>query len=117
MKIRALLLAVLLIQPALAANTATWSWTATTTYTDSTIIPATVPVTYELFTAIDGKPYTITATNIQGTTYITSGYADGSTVCGYLIAVANGNASSPSQAACKSFKVPPGALRNFHIGN
>ena len=92
-----------------SAGTATWSWTAPTTYTNGQPLSPSdaAGMTYNLYTG-PGKGHE-SSTPVSGITalsYMTSGYASGSTVCGYLTAeLADGATSAPTNEVCKTFTV------------
>ena len=95
-----------------AGGSATWSWSAPTSYTDGTAIPSTVALTYNLYLGTGGpgsESSTPAQTGITALTATTSGYAAGVTVCGNLTAVAGGVESAHSAEACKTFPAVPAA--------
>ena len=101
-----------------AVNTADWSWTAPTTFTDGTTIPSTDAITYNLYVGTAGKASEATTpvqTGLTTTTVTTSGYAAGTTVCGEVTAVVNGVESARSNEACKSFPDLPSAPTNVTV--
>ena len=95
-------------------NSATWSWTAPTTFTDGTAIPSTDAITYDIFvgTAGHGSETAATASGLTATTWTGSGYKPGAVVCGTVTAIVNGVMSSPSNEACKTFPDVPSAPTN-----
>ena len=96
-------------------NSATWSWTAPTTFTDGTAIPSTDAITYNLYVGTAGKGSEATTpvqTGITATTVTTSGYAPGAGVCGELTSVVNGVESARSNEACKTFPDVPSPPTN-----
>ncbi len=117
-----LLLAFVLFGPAHAATsgtgTATWSWTAPTSFTNGTAIPSTDVITYNIYTGTGGpgsEASTPTQAAISGLTVTTSGYAPGQTVCGQITAVVNGLESARSSEVCKTFPVPPAAPTGLKV--
>lgn len=78
-----LFLAALLFSACVAAQTApsaTLSWTAVTTYTDGTTIPATCPVTYNVYQGLSATTLTKVATGVTAlTNTINTGLSDGTT--------------------------------------
>ncbi len=101
-----------------AVNTATWSWTAPTTFTDGTTIPSIDAITYNLYIGTAGKgseASTPVQTGITGLTVTTSGYAAGSVVCGEVTSVVAGVESGRSNEACKSFPDLPSPPTNLTV--
>lgn len=99
-------------------NSATWSWTAPTTFVDGTSIPSTDAITYNLYIGTAGKgsePATATQTGITGTSATTSGYAAGAVVCLEATAVVNGVESARSSEACKAFPDVPNPPANVAV--
>lgn len=99
-------------------DTATWTWTAPTAYTDGTPIPSTVTLTYNIYIGTAGKgsePAAATQTGITGSSLTTSGYAAGETVCGEITAVAGGEESARSNETCKTFLAIPSAPTGLSV--
>jgi hypothetical protein len=95
-----------------SSNTAQWTWGAVTTYADGTAIPSTVPVTYNLYIGTAGKgseAATPAQSGLTSTSFATSGYSAGETVCGEFTAVAGGVEGARSNEACKTFPAVPAA--------
>lgn len=92
-------------------TTATWNWGAVTQYTNGATIPATTPVTYNLYEGVGAgnEAATPVQTGITALTVVTSGHVAGTTVCGYVTAVAGGVEGGHSNEACKSFPGIPKA--------
>lgn len=107
-----LLPAVLLLFPlaALAANTATLSWQAPTTFSDGSPVGST-PITYNVYQGLQGQAKTKTQSAVtQTSATVSSGLAAGNTYCFTVTAVANSLESAPSNEACKTFpQVAPAA--------
>lgn len=94
-----------LIMTALEAATppvATITWSRTTTYTDGTVIPATVPITYQVYegaagaeviykTPVSSPPYVLVPTPAAGTSF-----------CVQVTAIAGGVESDRSPEVCSS---------------
>jgi hypothetical protein len=94
------------------SGTATWSYTAPTTYTDGSSIASGTSVTYNLYVGTAGagsEAATPLQTGITALTVTTTGYSAGQTVCGEVTAVVNGVESAKSNEACKSFPLVPSA--------
>ena len=101
-----------------SSDTATFTWTAPTTFTDGTTIPTSDVITYDTFVGTAGKgsePGGPTAAGLSVLTWIGSGYAPGTTVCGVVTAIVNGVMSSPSNEACKSFPAVPNPPTNLAV--
>ena len=101
-----------------AVNTADWSWTAPTTFTDGTAIPSTDAITYSLYIGTAGKgseASTPVQTGITALTVTTSGYAPGAVVCGELTSTVNGVSSARSNEACKAFPDVPNPPTNVLV--
>lgn len=102
----------------LAANTATLTWTAPTTNTDGTSFStAQLPITYTVLSGACGSE-TVLQTGVTATTLVIStGLADGSTVCFKVLAVdATGTSSAPSAEVSKSFpKAVPNPPTNLTV--
>ena len=116
------LLCLLIVVPSFAAPTcvqgaagvpptATLKFTAPTTNTDGT--PVNGPLTYTLFAGASSGTESQIATALSGSPVnVTTGLLPGTTVYFYIVAVdAKGNASAPSNEACKAFPVSvPGTV-------
>lgn len=90
-----------------STNSATWSWTAPTAYTDGAPIASGTVITYEIFTGSASHAEAATpAWSGTALTATTSGYAAGSTVYGYVKACISGVCSAASNEASKSFPLP-----------
>ncbi len=98
-----------------ASNSATWSWTAPTTFVDGTSIPSADAITYSLYVGTAGKgseATTAVQTGVSADTVTTSGYAAGAVVCGEVTSVVNGVESGRSNEACKTFPDVPNPPTN-----
>lgn len=101
-----------------ANNSAVWTWTAPSSFTDGTAIPSTDTITYNLYIGTSGKgsePTTATQTGITAITLTTSGYTAGESVCGEVTAIVNGVESGRSNEACKNFPNQPNAPTNLTV--
>lgn len=84
-------------------NTATITWGPPTGNTDGTALAGTI--TYNIYQGAKGAEVK-TASGVSGTSFtVSTGLADGTTVCWYVTAVEGGQESAPSAEACKTF--PP----------
>jgi len=96
------ILAAVVSTVALAANTASLSWTAVTTNTDGSAVSGAV--TYNVYQGASAGALTSVQTGLTTTSAtVTAGLADGATVCFAVTAVAGGIESAQSAVACKTF--------------
>jgi fibronectin type 3 domain-containing protein len=96
-----------------AANQAVLTWTAPTTYSDGTPLPAS-GLAYKVYRGLSGATKTVIASPTT-TTYTDTGQAQGTTVCYQVSATLAGQESALSTEACKTFPAlapsAPSALR------
>lgn len=88
------------------------TWTAPTTYSDGTAIPATVAITYNVYQGLTATTLVKVATGVTGlTNTITTGLSDGVTYFWSITAVAGGLESAQSNVGTKAFAaVAPGTV-------
>jgi hypothetical protein len=105
-----LFLGLLLAASAVAAPTATLTWTNVTTYSDGTAIPSSVTVTYNIYQGNSATALVKVATGVTAiTSSINTGLSDGQTYYFAVTAVANGVEGAQSNVGSKTFPtVAPG---------
>lgn len=87
-----------------AAPTATLSWGAVTTYTDGTTIPASCPVTYNVYQGLTATTLTKVASGVTALTdSISTGLADGVTYYWAITAVSCAVEGAQSNVGSKVF--------------
>lgn len=93
-----------------ANNTAVWTWSAPTAFTDGSPIPSTDAITYDVYVGTAGpgsESLTPVVTGVTADTWTGSGYKPGAIVCGEVTSVVNSIESARSNEACKSFPDVP----------
>jgi hypothetical protein len=97
-----------------AANQAILTWTAPTTYSDGTPLPAS-GLGFKVYRGLQGATKTVIASPTSTTYTDTTGLASGTTVCYQVSATLAGQESALSTEACKTFPAlapsAPSALR------
>jgi len=98
--------------PATPELTASLNWSAPTTYTTGTAIPAGTAITYSVYegssaTTLGATPVQsgVTATSVS----LSSGFVAGQTYCFAVSATANGLSGAQSNVACKTMGGTPSA--------
>lgn len=94
-------------------RTATITFLPVTTYTDGSVIPSTVPVTYRIYQGVKGQAKTIVATITAPTTTINTGLLPGVEYCFQGSANTGGVESALTNEACKL--MPPLTPSSFTI--
>lgn len=116
--IAAMLFCTVAVAQSTSADTATWSWTAPTTFVSGTAIPSTDAITYNLYIGTSGansEGTTPAQARMSALTVVTSGYTPGQVVCGQITAVVNGMESAHSNEACKTFPLVPSAPTTLKV--
>lgn len=99
--------------PAIPPPTAVLTWTAPTTYSDGTAIPATVAITYNVYQSCTSATTLVkVASGVTTlTNTISTGLADGQTCFWSITAVAGGLESAQSNVGTKAFAaIAPGTV-------
>lgn len=101
-----------LLAQAIPPPSAILTWTAPTTYSDGTAIPATVAITYNVYQGLTATTLVKVATGVTGlTNTITTGLSDGVTYFWSITAVAGGLDGAQSNVGTKAFAaVAPGTV-------
>lgn len=113
-KILSFLIAAFLPLLAVGANTATITFSPSTTYTDGTNYPASAVVTYDLYQGVKGATKVRVGSFVSGGS-ISTGLLTGNEYCWDVVTVVKvGTAAAEEGAhsaeACKNFKGTPGTV-------
>lgn len=90
---------------AMAANTATITFSAPTKYTDGSSIASGTTITYNLYQGLKGASKTKVGAVVSGA-IVTTGLQSGQEYCWQVTALINGVESAMSNEACKAFEFP-----------
>lgn len=96
----------LLATQARAVEPATISFQAPTKYTDGSAIEEGTAISYDVLQALKGATKVKVATITSTSATISTGLVAGSEYCFQVVAVINGQASAPSNEACKLIPLP-----------
>lgn len=94
-------------------RTATITFSPVTTYTDGSVIPVTVSVSYRIYQGVRGSAKTLVATITAPTTTISTGLQPGVEYCFQASAAAGGVESALTNEGCKL--MPPLTPSSFTI--